>query len=77
MKKIKDYEEAIKIYKKTCDNGYFPSCERLFLMYKNGDRVKQDLNLAKKYLADVCRYSPEYCEELEINEEEIFNQEVK
>ncbi len=34
-----NYHKAIKLYSKTCDNGYAPSCNNLGLLYYNGNGV--------------------------------------
>ena len=45
----KDPEKAAKAFEKGCDLGSFESCVNLSLMYKRGDGVTKNSQLAAKY----------------------------
>jgi uncharacterized protein len=47
-------EEAVKFYKKACDNGNTEGCGKLVTMYGKGDGVRQDLNKALYYMEGMC-----------------------
>ena len=47
----RDPEKAAKSFQKGCDLGSFECCVNLSLMYKRGDGISKDSELAAKYQA--------------------------
>ena len=46
-------KKAIKLYSKTCDNGYAPSCNNLGLLYYNGNGVAVNYDKALELFKNV------------------------
>ena len=72
----KNYLEAMKYFKKTCDNGYMDGCNAMAMLYEEGKGVKQDKikayqlylkaaqkgnKVAQDSLDSLCKKSPWAC----------------
>ena len=49
-----DYNKAVEIFTKTCNDGNNGNCYNLGLLYINGQGVKQDYNKAAKLYEKAC-----------------------
>jgi hypothetical protein len=58
-------DQAMRIFKKTCDWGEMYSCRNLGSRYQVGDGVPKDMEEAKQYLSKGCSIGDQWeCDEL-------------